>query len=155
MRLTSCPAVYYVAVDDLSSGNVEDLEAWTLLTTADDNGSFTVDTSKMEPGEYLVCIPGQYGVRETLKEPMICSTPGGIILTVEEPQIVYGDVNGDGKVNGTDAAMLYGTVKGTYTMTQAGQSLVADVNGDGKINGTDAAMLYAYVKGALKKFPAE
>ena len=152
--LTSCPAVYYVAVEDLSSGDVEDPEAWTLLTTADDNGSFTVDTSKMEPGEYLVCIPGQYGVRETLKEPMICSTPGGIILTVEEPQIMYGDVNGDGKVNSTDAALTYAVHNGKRSFTQA-QQQAADVNGDGKINSTDAALIYAVHNGKRQTFPIE
>ena len=151
--LTSCPEVYCVAVEDLSSGDVDNLDFWTYVTTAAADGSFTVDTSQMEPGEYLICIPGQYGVGETTKNA-ICSTPGGIILTVEEPQIVYGDVNGDGKVNSTDAALTYAVHNGKRSFTQA-QQQAADVNGDGKINSTDAALIYAVHNGKRQTFPIE
>ena len=65
---------------------------------------------------------------------------------------LYGDVNGDGKVNGTDAtqiqryyankspnALLNGTAQDI-----ADKKLAADVNNDNKINGTDATQVQRY-----------
>ncbi len=51
-------------------------------------------------------------------------------------QIMYGDINGDGKVDGTDFATLtshFGQVVPAYTD--------GDLNGDGKVDGTDFATL--------------
>ena len=67
--------------------------------------------------------------------------------------IAYGDVNGDGKVNATDAALVYRYVNGTASLN-AEQLLLADVNGDSKINAVDAAMIYRHVNGTLQQFPA-
>lgn len=50
--------------------------------------------------------------------------------------VVLGNVNGDGKINGTDYLRIRGAFLKTYSMS--GEFLkAADVNGDGKINGTD------------------
>mgnify|MGYP002420787887 FL=1 len=62
--------------------------------------------------------------------------------------IVYGDVNGDGKVNGRDAVKLskylaaYDESTGESSVTV---SPGADVNGDGKINGRDLVKLRKYL----------
>ena len=47
-----------------------------------------------------------------------------------------GDVNGDGKINGTDYLRIRGAFLKTYTLSDEFLK-VADVNGDGRINGTD------------------
>ena len=73
---------------------------------------------------------------------------GTVTLKEEEvPSILYGDVNGDGKINLTDVTMLkrywsnYNQATGTSTIkVQPG----ADCNGDGKINLTDVTMLKRY-----------
>ena len=71
-----------------------------------------------------------------------------------KPDVTYGDVNGDGIINSTDAAIVYRSVNGRYTLTDS-QKLSADVNGDGAVNSTDAALIYRYTNGKMSKFPAE
>ena len=73
---TYCVDVYYIRLDELSSGNVTE---WNYLGTSDENGQLLVDTSILEAGEYIIAVAGQPG--EWTDE--ICSTPGGMILTVE------------------------------------------------------------------------
>ena len=67
--------------------------------------------------------------------------------------VVLGDVNGDGKVNNIDAALVYGYHNKKLTLTED-QLAAADVNGDGKVNNMDAALIYAYHNKKLPKFPA-
>ena len=59
-------------------------------------------------------------------------------------EILYGDVNGDGKVNGKDATRLIQYLAGWDVKID--QS-TADVNGDGKVNGKDATRLMQYLAG--------
>ena len=67
--------------------------------------------------------------------------------------VVLGDVNGDGKVNNVDAALVYAYHNKKSALTED-QLAAADVNGDGKVNNTDAALIYAYHNQKLTKFPA-
>ena len=67
--------------------------------------------------------------------------------------VVLGDVNGDGKVNNVDAALVYAYHNKKSALTED-QLAAADVNGDGKVNNTDAALIYAYHNKKLPKFPA-
>ena len=93
-------AVYYIPMDELDNGKVTQ---WNYLGNADTNGDLTVDVY-MDPGEYLVCVAGQYG--KDLPNAIV-STPGGILLTVTEAaQKLAGDVNADGKINGKDSVLL-------------------------------------------------
>ena len=71
-----------------------------------------------------------------------------------EPEVSYGDVNGDGNINSTDAAILYRSVNGKYTLPDS-QKAAADVNGDGAVNSTDAALIYRKANGKMSNFPAE
>ena len=65
-----------------------------------------------------------------------------------KPPICYGDVNGDGKVNGQDVVLLrrymanydYDTGESTVQV-----DLGADANGDGKVNGQDVVLLRRYM----------
>lgn len=70
------------------------------------------------------------------------------------PQIKYGDVNFDGRINSNDAALTYGYINGSWTFTDE-QKLAADVNSDSKINSNDAATIYLYVNKSISIFPAE
>lgn len=70
------------------------------------------------------------------------------ILTTDDLSVVYGDSNGDGKINTVDLAMLRKYLANRNPAT--GESSIsvgagADVNGDGKINTVDLAMLRKYL----------
>lgn len=140
-RRTDNLAVYYMSLDELDTGVVT---RWNYLGNTDDNGDITVE-AWMEPGEYLICVPGQYG--QTLPNSIV-STPGGIILNVTEPTTeneLLGDVNDDGVINGKDANRLLQYLAGQpdKTINEAN----SDVNGDGVINGKDANRLLRYLAG--------
>ena len=70
-------------------------------------------------------------------------------LEKQETYLV-GDVNGDGKINAVDYAMLKRIVLGTYRIKDDRMKQRADVNGDGKINSTDYAMLKRMVLGTYE-----
>lgn len=128
--------VYYVSLDDLGDGMVS---RWNYLGNADAEGNFTMDVW-MEPGEYLLCVAGQYGKEVNA----IVSTPGGIILKVTD-SVLLGDVNGNGTVNVFDALRLK-----QYLAEQPDKSIVeanADVTGDGNVNVFDALRLAKYLAG--------
>ncbi len=67
--------------------------------------------------------------------------------------IVLGDVNGDGKADNQDAALVYAYYNGRQAFS-AQQLAAADVNGDGKVDNQDAALIYAYYNGKVTAFPA-
>ena len=73
----SCPDVYYTEADSIPSENVTE---WTYLGTAAEDGTLVVDTADLEPGEYIIAMAGQPG---EYYPDEICSTPGGIRITVE------------------------------------------------------------------------
>ena len=76
---TYCLDVYYAPVNDIPSEYVTD---WEYIGTSDENGQLVVDTSMLDAGEYIFAVAGQYGVDYSDE---ICSTPGGVRLTVTEP----------------------------------------------------------------------
>jgi len=103
-----------------------------------------VKLSKKADGRYLVTYTygfdnANYGLKT-------------LTTTFGEATVIFGDVNGDGKINTGDAALVYAYIKGKSTLTED-QLKAADVNGDGKINTGDAALIYAYIKGKVKAFP--
>lgn len=58
------------------------------------------------------------------------------------PTTKRGDVNGDGRINATDAALLYRHIAAGKKSSEVP---AADINGDGNINATDAALLYRII----------
>lgn len=149
----ACLDAYICNVNEISSADVSE---WTPIGTTDGSGNLTLDTTDLEPGTYLVAVPGQYGMDNAPDE--IVSTPGGILLTVtegdapSEEDVTYGDVNGDGEVTNIDASMVYSAYNGKIQLTQA-QQAAADVNGDGSVDNIDAAMIYSYYNGKITAFP--
>ena len=76
---TRCLDVYYAPADNIPSENVTD---WEYIGTSDENGQLVVDTTALEAGEYIFAVAGQYGVEYSDE---ICSTPGGVRVSVTEP----------------------------------------------------------------------
>ncbi|MBQ6885670.1 MAG: leucine-rich repeat protein [Clostridia bacterium] len=65
-------------------------------------------------------------------------------LVEQQDDIVPGDANGDGKINGKDYALLLQSINGWDVTIN---SAAADVNGDGKLNGKDYALLLQSING--------
>ena len=124
--------------------------AQTVTTDANGKAKITFDKS----GIYYLWGYGEYGADN---DEDIVSSPSYCKVVVEggsAPEILYGDVNGDGKVSSADAAIAYASHRGKVTLNEK-QKVAADVNGDGKVNSADAALIYAYHRGKLTKFPVE
>ncbi|MEE0873512.1 MAG: bacterial Ig-like domain-containing protein [Ruminococcus sp.] len=104
-----------------SNGTVKTIEDYSVSELTNDVGEQTVTVS-------------YEGLTATIK------------VTVEEKKVLIGDVNNDGKVNGSDAGLL-----NRYTSGWTGYSdrltnfEAADINGDGKVNGADSGILNRYV----------
>lgn len=56
-----------------------------------------------------------------------------------------GDVNGDGRINGTDITLIRRFIAGGYDVDIIEEA--ADINGDGRINGTDVTLIRRYIAG--------
>lgn len=80
----------------------------------------------------------------------------GFCTMCGEPEfiVIYGDLNGDGKVTATDINILARTIVGSVTLDE-GQTLAADVSGDGKITATDTNYINRYLTGTIETFPAD
>ena len=116
--------------------------ALTPIGQTDSEGMYILNTATLSPGLYYI-------TTDTWD-------PAVAILEVfpgEEPPL-YGDVNGDSRINAADAAITYAIANGKRTAT-ADQTAAADVSGDGKINAADAALIYAYANGKRTGFPVE
>lgn len=66
------------------------------------------------------------------------------------PSFTYGDLNGDGKINSTDCALLKRVLLGTSTSANMS---AADVNADSKVNSTDYSILKRYVLEIINSLP--
>ena len=130
------PSVYCTPVNDIVSG---DVTTWQYVGNAEADGSLVVDTSKLAPGEYIFAMAGQPGKENP---GAICSTPGGIRLTIHEKPVVKGDINGDGVINSTDVMALFNAINSGDDL----DATVADVNGDGVIDARDVMALYNIIK---------
>ena len=56
----------------------------------------------------------------------------------QEPEVLSGDVNGDGKINNRDLGLLQKYLNGSDVTVD---ELAADLNGDGKLNNRDLGLL--------------
>ena len=130
------PSVYCTPVNDIVSG---DVTTWQYVGNAEADGSLVVDTSTLAPGEYIFALAGQPGKENP---GVICSTPGGIRLTIHEKPVVKGDINGDGVIDSTDVMALFNAINSGDDL----DATVADVNGDGVIDARDVMALYNIIK---------
>lgn len=73
-----------------------------------------------------------------------------------EPELIYGDVNGDNKVNSNDCAYLKRYMLNIPGYPLEGDRLLAaDVDGNDKVNSTDLAYIKRYIIEIISVFPAE
>ena len=70
------------------------------------------------------------------------------------PDVMFGDVDGDGAVSASDALEVLKSVVGKVTFTDD-QKLAADVTGDGKADAADALDILKKVVGKIDKFAVE
>lgn len=128
----------------------DETSAKTVITDANGKAKITFDKG----GVYYLWAYGELGVEY---ENEIVSSPGYCKVVVEggsAPEILYGDVNGDGKVNVIDAGLLVQHCRKLTTLTDD-QLKACDVNGDGKVNVIDAGLLVQYCRKLISKFPVE
>ena len=135
--VTYSPDIYYAPADEIYDG---DVTTWIPLGTADEEGHLTVDTSALAPGEYIFAMAGQYGAEYP---DAICSTPGGMRITVRERDAQRkGDINGDGVMDVVDVTALFNAISGEETL----DTFVADVNRDGVVDMFDVIALYDSIR---------
>ena len=74
-------------------------------------------------------------------------------ITPAEPEVMLGDINGDGQITLKDATLLLQHVNEIITLT-AEQLAAADINGDGQITLKDATLLLQFVNEIIPALPA-
>ncbi len=148
---TTCPVL--IVPNDIT------LEATGTATIVDIGSAsatdiFEVVISNDAPESYPV---GTTIVTWTAKDENGNISTGTQTVTVIEPiKFVYGDLNGDNKVNSLDLGYIKQYLLGMRKNFPAEYGLqAADVNGDGKINSIDFAYMMQYVLGMRRKFPVE
>jgi len=77
-------------------------------------------------------------------KPTPTPTPGA-------PEVVYGDLDGNGEINSIDFALLKGVLLGIRRTNV--DMAAADVNVDGDVNSIDYALLKKYLLGQIKELP--
>lgn len=132
------PANVYVTKDAAPTNHA----ALTPIGHTDSEGMYILDTATLSPGLYYITT--------NTWDPAVAILE---VFPGEEPPL-YGDVNGDSRINAADAAITYAIANGKRTAT-ADQTAAADVSGDGKTNAADAALIYAYANGKRTSFPVE
>ncbi len=124
--------------------------------TTDANGKANITFAKS--GTYYLWAYGEYGTEEGGCEEAIVSSPSYCKVVVEGgsgSDVVYGDVNGDGKVNIIDVIAIIRYYNGTGNALSDDQLKAADVTGDGKVNLFDVIDMIKYYNGTINKFKAE
>jgi len=143
---------YFHDVDDDPTGEIMN-SANTLSVKAPTSGSYLLSVTGGEGGVFTITVNGiaSDGSAPTRQVIVGTSVPGttmsysisysstpGEQLVVQPPQIA-GDLNGDGKVDCSDVAI----VKAAFATILGGPGFnpLADVNGDGVVNVLDLAMV--------------
>jgi len=155
---------YHKTDKELKEGEVNlnfaNLTSDQLVT--DENGNITFDTSYLEPGTYYIASKGGISEGGMVDSQGFVSRgneagPALFKLVVEEPDVILGDVNGDGKVNNIDATLVLRYSVGGLTEEQLAKLdvSVGDVNLDGKVNNIDATIILRYSVGSITELPYE
>ncbi len=115
-----------------------------IVFKAKDNIGPTQTAVSVDEDEDIIFVTGNY---EEIKVEII---PGIIEIT----DVIYGDVNKDGKINVIDANLLRRHAAKLIELDE-GQLAAADVDGNGKINVIDANLIRRYAAKIINQFPVE
>ena len=79
-----------------------------------------------------------------------------LTLTIQkaEPEVTYGDVNGDRKINMQDYILTFQYCVKRTTLSET-ELLAADVNGDNKVNMQDYILIFSYCVKRISAFPVQ
>jgi len=83
-----------------------------------------------------------------------CTACGTSQVTYFDFEAAFGDVDGNGKVDSTDARITLQYAVGKIDET-ALNTTVADVDGNGRVDSTDARLILQYAVGKIQAFPRE
>ncbi|ABN52060.1 MAG TPA: endoglucanase [Hungateiclostridium thermocellum] len=85
---------------------------------------------------------------------LIYALAGFVNYNSAQNEVLYGDVNDDGKVNSTDLTLLKRYVlKAVSTLPSSKAEKNADVNRDGRVNSSDVTILSRYLIRVIEKLP--
>lgn len=123
----------------------------------DENGEFSIIFE--ESGTWYLWTVGGYSDstwNNDSTDYAIVSAPAYAVVKVEseEEPVVYGDVDGNGKVEAFDASLVLQYVVGKISENDIAV-LAADADGNGKVEAYDASLVLQYVVGKIASFPAE
>ena len=107
--------------------------------------AYTVETGKptdvftVENGGLMEVVPNEFGFNNATGSKILVEKADGTILKTYTV-IVFGDVNGDGTVDGFDAIEIDLAINSLTSLTDV-YAIAADVNADGVVNKTDYDMV--------------
>lgn len=133
--------IYYIDQAAAGTGIFSDLEL-----------RLQEDTDKLQPGTYTVKVGNDQST--ALLTATVTITEDS---TTPKKTVKYGDVNGDGSINATDATLVLKKTVGTVeNFTDADKKVipekVGNVNGDTAINATDATLILKKTVGTIETF---
>ena len=133
ISITTLPTkLTYVKGDTFDAAGME-VTAYYNNGTSQVITDYTVDYDFSDVGDATVTI--------------MCGNKADSFVVTVEKGYTLGDINGDGKINGTDSLLLQRYNNGWTDLPQIKSIEAMDINGDGKINGTDALLLQRYNNG--------
>lgn len=139
------------------------------FTVSIDGGSVTIsrnaapntDGVDMRSGVAVLTMKKSGASQSIISEPKAIATKdaNGALSPITKPTVAddpyggyaLGDVNGDGKINATDALLVLRSFAKKITLTPE-QTLRADVNRDNKVNATDALKILRYFAKKITSF---
>jgi enterochelin esterase-like enzyme len=78
---------------------------------------------------------------------------GGIpTASVSAAPTIYGDVNGDGRINSADSSLMKRAILEITSLSETAK-IAGDLNGDKIVNSADHSLLKRYILGTIKTFP--
>jgi hypothetical protein len=96
----------------------------------------------------------EYSLDSAKVQSVIADMGAALDGLTDKNKIIYGDIDGDGKVTDADGQMAMQAGVGTIELTST-QRIAADVNGDGYCDSSDALLIWKYADGTIDKFPVE
>jgi len=136
---------YDVEYDDVTGEtNIQYIDQFEKPSESEKTFSFVVSKDSLGSATVLYVKIGGSNV----------DTPGQ--FEGESAVILYGDVNGDGKVDTADASLVLQKYVGNLDeFPGANGDTAADVNGDGKVDTADASLILQKYVGNLELFPID